>query len=213
MRAAAWLSLGLLLLGTTSARAEEVRLDLDPGRGVILSGLPATLSSDEVRKHLTTGLTTTFVFRFEPQRRDDPAGARVEVRYELWDEVFHVDVLTADGRSRQSVVPSFEELSAWWDQLSLLVMTLDAHRTAQSAVRVVLDVIPFSQAERDDTERWFSETVGAAARSGSEETDRSPNDREESLGRVLSVMIATSIQRRALTSYEWALELPGERSP
>ncbi len=84
---------------------------------------------------------------------------------------------------------------------------------AERRTRVVLDVVPFSQAERDDTERWFSEVIGAAARSGEEETERSPDDREESLGRVLSVMIATSIQRRALTSYQWTLELPGGPSP
>jgi hypothetical protein len=207
------LALGLLLVAPSLARADGVRLDLDAERGVILSSLPPILAEDEVRKHLTTGLTTTFLFRLEPQPRGVAAGARVEVRYELWDEVFQVRVLTADGRSESIALPSFEKLASWWQQLSLLVMELDTPRTAARDVRVVLDVIPFSQAERDDTERWFSETLGAAARSGAEETDRSLEDQEESLGRVLSVMIATSIQRRALTSYQWNLQLPGERSP
>ncbi len=207
------LPLVLLLLGAAPVPGGDVKLELEPERGVVLSGLPPILAEDEVRKQLTTGLTTTFLFRFAPPRRDDPAGARIEVRYELWDEVFHLSVLTADGRSEGEVLSSFEELAAWWRELRVLVMRLETMRALEPEVRLVLDVIPFSQAERDDTERWFSETIGAAARSGDEESDRSPDDREESLGRVLSVMIATSIQRRALTSYEWALRLPGESPP
>ena len=207
------LPLGLLLLAPSPAPADPPRLDLDPERGMVLAGLPPILAEEEVRKHLTTGLTTTFLFRLEPQRREVAAGARVEVRYELWDEVFHVAVLSADGRLERRVVPSFEQLSVWWQELGLPVMRLGAGRATEREVRVVLDVIPFSQAERDDTERWFSEVIGAAAESGGEETARSPDDREESLGHVLSVMIATSIQRRALTSYQWTLELPGDRSP
>ncbi len=214
MRAATWLPLGLLLLASSPAAADAVRLDLDPARGVVLSGLPPILAEEEVRRHLTTGLTTTLLFRLEPQWQVAPAGARIEVRYELWDEVFQVAVLTADGQSQQMLVPSFEELNTWWQQVGLVVLGPHAQQsTAERHVRLVLDVIPFSQAERDDTKRWFSETIGAAAQSAAEETDRSPDDREESLGRVLSVMIATSIQRRALTSYEWTLQLPGDRSP
>ena len=213
MRRAPWLPLGLALLASLAAAAERPRLDLDPGRGVVLSGLPPILAEPEVRGHLTTGLTTTLLFRLVPQRRDGPAGARIEVRYELWDEVFHVSVLTADGRFERQILSSIEELDAWWRRLGLLVLPSAPARGAERNVRLVLDVIPFSQAERDDTERWFSETIGATARSITEEAERAPDDREESLGRVLSVMIATSIQRRALTSYEWALQLPGDGSP
>lgn len=213
MRAVSWLPLGLVLLTTSTATAGTVRLDLDPEGGVVLSGLPPILAEEGVRRHLTTGLTTTLLFRLEPHGRTAPAGARIEVRYDLWDELFHVAVLTADGRSRGMVVPSFEALDTWWQEVDLLVLGPEATKRAQRNVRLVLDVIPFSQAERDDTKRWFSETIGAAAQSGVEEAERSPDDREESLGRVLSLMIATSIQRRALTSYEWALQLPGDRSP
>lgn len=195
------------------AAAETVQLDLGPERNVILSGLPPILADEEVRDQLTTGLTTTLLFRFEPRRREGTAGARVEVRYELWDEEFHVAVLTVDGRLERRVLSSFEELSAWWSGLGLRVMDEEAWRSSGRSVRLVLDVIPFSQAERDDTERWFSEVIGAAARSGGEETDRSPDDREESLGNVLSVLIATSIQRRALTSYRWPVAVPRSPSP
>lgn len=206
------LLIGLFLLASLPAVGDPVGLDFEPERGIVLSGLPPLLADDEVRTQLTTGLTTTFLFRIEPKVPDVPTGARVEVRYELWDEVFHVAVLTADGQLERIVVPSFEELGTWWSQLDLLVMGLEA-RPEGHRLRMVLDVVPFSQAERDDTERWFSEVIGAAARSGREEVDRSPDDREESLGSVLSVLIATSIQRRALTSYHWTLDLPGDRSP
>ena len=212
MRAVRWLPLGLLLLAPAAATG-EVRLDLEPERGMVLSRLPPILVDEEVHRHLTTGLTTTLLFRLEPQPRAAPAGARVEVRYELWDEVFHVTVLTADGRSERMILPGFEELDRWWRRAGLTVLGPESVGGVGGTVRLVLDVIPFSQAERDDTERWFSETIGAAAGGDAEEANRSPDDREESLARVLSVMIATSIQRRALTSYEWTLELPGERSP
>lgn len=213
MRAVRRLWLGLVLLLPTAVAADAVRLDLDPERGVVLSGLPPILGEGELRRHLTTGLTTTLLFRLEPQFRAAAAGARVEVRYELWDEVFHVAVLTADGRVERLILPSLEALDGWWQRLGLLVLEPRALTGAARDVRLVLDVIPFSQAERDDTERWFSETIGAAVTGDAEEAERSPDDREESLARVLSVMIATSIQRRALTSYEWTLELPEGRSP
>ena len=213
MRAVRWQPLVLLVLLASSAAADETRLVRDAEGGVVLSGLPPVLADEEVRKHLTTGLTTTLLLHLDPPLRAAPAGARIEVRYELWDEVFHVAVLTADGRAERVVLAGLEELDDWWRHLGLLVLGPQAAPGATRSVRLVLDVIPFSQAERDDTERWFSETIGAAARSGGEEADRSPDDREESLARVLSVMIATSIQRRALTSYEWVLDLPGEGSP
>jgi len=213
MRLVAWLLVGLLMANLSPALAEAVRLELGPEGGVVLSGLPPILAEEEVRTHLKTGLTTTFLFRVEPRQRKVVAGARIEVRYELWDEVFHVAVLTPGNRPEVRVIPTAEELSAWWRQLALVLMQREARLSTGREVRIVLDVIPFSQAESDDTERWFSEVIGAAARTGGEETDRSPDDREESLGRVLSVMIATSIQRRALTSYEWPLQLPREPSP
>jgi hypothetical protein len=208
VRSVPWLPLALALFASPATAAGGPRLTADAERGVVLSGLPPILAEPEVRSHLMTGLTTTLLFRLDPQWRAVPAGARVEVRYELWDEVFHVAVLTADGRAERMVVSSFEELDSWWRQVGLVVLASDARTGGDGAVRLVLDVIPFSQAERDDTKRWFSETIGATARSINDEAERAPDEREESLGRVLSVMIATSIQRRALTSYEWALQLP-----
>ena len=116
--------------------AGNVRLELDPARGVVLSGLPPILVEEEVRRHLTTGLTTTFLFRLEPQAQLAPAGARIEVRYELWDEVFHVTALTADGRLEQMVMSSLDELDSWWRKVGLLVLQDEARRrTTQRYVR------------------------------------------------------------------------------
>lgn len=201
------------LLVPLAAGDQAVHLAHEAEEGVVLSGLPPILADDEVRAQLETGLTTTLLFHLEPRDRDAPTGARVEIRYELWDEVFHVAAVTADGRLERSVLASFEDLGEWWSRLKLVVVAPGTSWRAGRRARVVLDVVPFSQAERDDTERWFSEVIAAAAGSGREEVDRSPDDREESLGSVLSVLIATSIQRRALTTYQWAVQLPEEGSP
>ena len=84
---------------------------------------------------------------------------------------------------------------------------------APNTARVILEVVPFSHSEQLDTRRWFEESVQRAEQDKNEGISRSAEGGDESLGRVFSVLIATSIRRRAVTSYRWDVDWPGRSSP
>lgn len=65
--------------------------------GAVTVTLPlSVLQSAEVKKHLTSGLTTAFVITVVNGRNE--GGARLTVRYELWEEKYFVSVFDAAGR-------------------------------------------------------------------------------------------------------------------
>lgn len=192
------------------------RIEVGQEDHLILTALPGILSEEKVRPHLTTGLTTTFLFRVTVVSGGGRllGGGRVEIRYEPWDEVYQVAVLGIDGRLRLQTMASFPELTAWWKALRLRV--LDARHADLSGARearITVAVVPFSQAEGDDTRRWFSESLNRASRSSTEEIAHSAEDGPEPLSRALNLLIATSIQHRALLSYRWNVALAVERQP
>ena len=205
MRAAAarWVFLLLLVAARVSALSAPA---IEPVReGLALARLPPVLADEEVRKQLATGLTTSFVFEATAR---DAAGrkvrgaARVDVRYELWDEVYIVSRIDASGRAVRATFPSFERLSEWWREARLVVIRPPASGSARS-VEVRLRVIPFSQAEQLETQRWFSQAL-SAEKSGS----AGAVSEDLSLSQMLNLLIATSIGRAPLIDFEWKLPLP-----
>ena len=202
-----WLLLPLLLASTLEA-AEMPRIEEGLGSQLLLSGLPPILRDDAVKEHLTTGLTTTLQFRLGAGGKT-LGGARVEIRYDLWDEDFLVTAAGIDGRVQRHRAPSFESLEQWWQALRLPI--LDRSRLSEplpGRLRVTADVVPFSQSEQDDTRRWFSESVDQARRSGTDEVGRAAEDRTETLSQTFTLLLATSIQRRAIVSYPWMVTIP-----
>jgi len=78
--------------------------------------LPANiLRNDEVHKHLTSGLTTIFLLNV------NDSGARVEIRYDLWDEKFLVTTIDSERTVRKTSIDSFEHLAEWWSRTPLRV--------------------------------------------------------------------------------------------
>lgn len=178
--------------------------------GLTLSRLPAVLNEGEVRKQLATGLTTSFVF--ETTARDargvkTKGGARIDVRYELWDEVYIATRIDASGRAQKTVLPSFEKLGEWWREARLVVIRPPAAGSARS-VQVRLRVIPFSQAEQLDAQRWFSQALSAEKSGSAGALSEAVEDQPESLNQVLGLLMATSIGRPALLQYQWNLQIP-----
>ena len=174
--------------------------------GLMLGSPPPILSQASVREHLGTGLTTTFVFRVTG--RDTRGGkvegaAQVEIRYELWDEIYKLTAFGADGRLERSDLASFEELEAHWRGLEL---TLNPAAMGAPRLRVTLDVIPFSRGEQRDTQRWFSESMDRAG-GNAEQAGQVSDERPEALGEVLHLLMATSIQRRSVQTYSWQVPL------
>lgn len=177
---------------------------------LVVSDLPQVLNRPEVKGHLTTGLTTSFVLRVtavDPSGRKLRGAGRVDVRYEPWDEVFLTHRLGADRKNLRETVASYDRLLSWWQGLSMPVLASAGGGPPSSAwdVRIDVDVIPFSQSEQRDTQRWFSDSVGgtppapSSSGSGGEVTPAG----ERSLGGVLDLLIATSIKRRSLVTYTW----------
>lgn len=174
---------------------------------LVVSGLPDVLSRPEVRPHLTTGLTTTFLVRVtagdETGRKVKGAG-RADVRWELWDEVFVTAALGAAGPARSESLPSFERLVGWWRGLEIPVAA-GLSPGGRWQVKVEVSVVPFSRSEQRDAQRWFSNTLGE----GERPNPRPPSsDASQEAGRpspngLLDLLIVTSIKRPNLATYVW----------
>lgn len=201
----------------STALAQAPRLDVakatEGQEHWVVSRLPPILDDDEMRHQLDTGLTTSLVFRLtwrDRQGKKIEGGARAQIRYELWDELYEVAVLDGEGRLQRAQLPTFEALEVWWAELRIVVLVtaptaeLRDPRFRPSA-RLSVDVVPFSRAEQQDTQRWFSESLEKAGRGNTEEVARSVEEPEK-LSRVLGLLMATSIQRRAILTHRWSLE-------
>ena len=193
---------GLLLAAAAVHGAQGPSYAIGRDRTLSVSALPEVLSRPEVRPHLTTGLTTSFVVvkaAAEPGRKVRGA-ARIDVRWEPWDEVFLTTAVGADGRVRRDTHRSFEALAGWWQSLELPVAL--ALPLGSWEVRVDLSVIPFSRSEQRDAQRWFSSAPGdGAGGAAGESATTSPG--ESRLNGVVDLLIATSIQRRSIVRYAW----------
>lgn len=177
---------------------------------LVVSGLPDVLSRPEVRPHLTTGLTTTFIVRVtasdETGSKAKGAG-RVDIRWELWDEVFMTSALGGAGRVKPEALPSFERLVAWWRGLEIPVAAGLAPG-GRWQVKVEVSVVPFSRSEQRDAQRWFSDSLGEDARAAprAQAPDQAPVgeiDPGSASNGLLDLLIVTSIKRPNLATYVW----------
>jgi hypothetical protein len=211
-RPAASLPLLLLLAASRLSGAEPPALERSPGSWLVLTRLPPVLAGQEVRKHLETGLTTTLAFhaRTTGAGGKTEGAARVDVRYELWDEVYLVTRADVSGSVQRATFSSFEQLARWWRDLRLAILEAPPPGPAPGAVEVRLRVIPFSQSEQLDAQRWFSRALAAEEPGGAGPVSQATEDRPETFRDLLNLLIATSLRRPALIEYEWALAVPPE---
>jgi hypothetical protein len=211
-RTVAWWALLLLLLLLAAAPLGAAQAPaVEGGReGIVLFHLPPILGEEEVRKQLGTGLTTSFAF--EATARNAAGGkvkgaARVDVRYDLWDEIYIVTRIDATGHAARVTLPSFERLAEGWRDARLVLIRGPA-ATGLASVEVALRVIPFSQAEQLDTQRWFSQALSAEKSGSAGAVSEAVEDQPESFGQVINLLMATSIGRPALLEYSWRLPVP-----
>src|SRR6185369_16870082 len=173
---------------------------------LVVSGLPDILSRPEVRPHLSTGLTKTFALRVTATDETGArtrGGCRIDVRWEPWDEVFLTAALGADGRARRESVPSLNRLVAWWHGLEIPAAT-GLSPVGRWQVHVEVSVIPFSASEQRDTQRWFSDSLDQAPPPPGANPQEQPAPRQAPAnGGVLDLLIATSIKRHSLISFNW----------
>jgi hypothetical protein len=160
-----------------------------PG-GVAAVALPASyLQEAAIRKQLASGLTTVFVIIARESGSANAGGARIEVRYDLWDEVWLAKKVEFDGRTDRQRIASFDALMQWWH----LPVRFFSSTAVHTALNVELRVLPFSAAEEQDAREWISKSGGVAAPSGA--------------GSFVQTLIATTITARPITTYRWNVDL------
>jgi len=142
-------------------------------------------------------------------------GGTITVRWEPWDEAYLVAAAGAAGSGaiRRESLPSFDRLQSWWGDLRIPVLDSKALvRQTAWQVKVSVHLVPFSESERQDTQRWFSESLGGGQRSNAQDASAAA---KHSTGpsMVLDLWAASSIRRRSLVSYDWTLQLRPSRGP
>jgi hypothetical protein len=185
----------------------DPRIAADGEGRLIISRLPAILHDEELKRHLDSGLTTSFVFQLRRQGLAEPGAARVDIRLELWDEVYLVTLIDGEGRVERSQLASPQGLNEWWSDAEI-VLSAPAAEDASfgSEARVSLAVVPFSQAELVDTQKWLTESIGQAR--GGTRAGRGSGG-----SRAVGALIATSMQRRAVRSMTWNLAIVRREEP
>lgn len=176
----------VLLLFALAARAQP-RPSFTVQGGVVSAALPSSvLQNASVQKQLGSGLTTTFLIVAREAKR--VTGVRLEVRYDLWDEVWLVKRVEFDGKSDRQRLASREALEKWWrTPVRLLPATAD-----RIALQVDLSVLPFSAAEEEDARQWITKSGGVGTGAG---------------GGIVDALIGTTISAKPITSFRWNVDL------
>ena len=171
----------LLLLMATATFAAEKRPVVTLNGERVLASLPDTILKDaRVRSRLESALTTTFILK-----TSSGGASRIEIRYDLWDEVYRV---RRDRAARQEVAKA--QLESWWQT------PIDVGRAGERrAVDVELIVLPFSAAEEKDARQWLSKSGGA----GTPAADPSS---------IVDVLIGTTLTAKPIVSFRWSVEIP-----
>ena len=178
----------LLLASIARAQQPALGFAVQPG-GVIAATLPLSILKDaSVRKQLHSGLTTTFLFVARQRDTRILSGARIEIRYDLWDEVWIVQKIEHDRKSERQRLTSLDALEKWW-RTPLRMMATKASRVA---LQIDLSVLPFSAAEEADARQWITKSGGVGTSSDAG---------------LVDALIGTTISARPLTSYRWNVEL------
>jgi hypothetical protein len=204
-----WAALVLLALASRLVAINQAPAVEMAREGIAISRLPPILGDEEVRKQLGTGLTTSFAFQASARGTAGKVrgGARVDVRYDLWDEVYIVTRIDTTGHAAKVSLPSFERLAEWWREARLVVIRAPAAAGVLVA-EIDLRVIPFSQAEQLDAQRWFSQALSAEKSGGAGAVSDAVEDQPESFSQVINLLMATSIGRPALLESRWKLPVP-----
>ena len=189
----------IVLLAATPMEAADRPVALARPDGGIPVTLPVDLlSRRDIARQLNSGLTTTFAISAMGGTRR--GGARIEVRYEPWDEVYFVTARGIDLKVRSVKLVSLERLKAWWREAALPALT---NAVGVGKVDVSIEVLPFSIEEQEETQQWLTRSLGEAHRQ--ESLDPGEVVGSPGAASVLDVLIGTSIQRRPILRYRWSV--------
>jgi hypothetical protein len=202
-----WLLVSLLLARGHAVSAAEPPSLVKSSSGLTLLLHPGVLELPEVRRHLDTGLTTSFVF--EAILRDPRSGRRtstavIDVRWDPWEEHYLLHVRNAVGRDERLRLAGFDPLLRWWGACRIELFDRPPGRdTVRSRLR--LTIVPFSSGEARDTRQWFEKSLSDG--SAAEDAGAKTSDQGDPLRSLLSTLIATSISRRSVLEFEWWISI------
>lgn len=182
-------ALALLLLPGIAGAAPTPSFIAHPGRVVGAVLPPALLQERDVAKQLASGLTTTFVLVAQQRDAKRRGAAQIEVRFDLWEEVWLVRRIEFDGKEERQRLASREALEKWWSS----PVRLFAASGARVFLNVTFSVLPFSAAEEEDVRQWISKSGGVTDASGS-----SP---------LVAALIGTTLAAKPIRSYRWQAEV------
>ena len=188
-----------LLVALAMQAAEPRPAALLTRSGILTLTLPADLlRNSEVKEQLTSGLTTVFVIAASARDRSGShgGGARIEVRYQLWEEKYLVAVIEATGVERKLTFDSEAALATWWKSDPIAAFAPRSYE-GPIEVKVTLRMLPFSAQEQNDTRRWLSRTLSASGAGHDDAAERAAG--------VLRIIVQTSIQRRPLLERTWSV--------
>lgn len=184
------LLVSLFLLATPAVAQDRPTVSALPGGAVGVAFPVSILQRADVRKQLAGGLTTTFLIT--ARAGEAKSIARVEVRYDLWDEIYHVRRVDFDARVERQRFTA-EQLEKWWRTTPIRILA-----TSEDAIRLQIEmsVLPFSAAEEEDARQWLTKSggVGSASRGA-----RSPG--------LVDVLIGTTIQAKPLLTFQWTVDV------
>ena len=176
----------IFLANAAIAAAPQPTFVAQPGRVVAVT-LPATLLAEKtVQRQLASGLTTTFVLRSQ-WGGGAPAAAKLEIRYDVWEETWRVRRIEFDGHESRDVLPSKDALEKWWSAPTRIL----AANSDRIALRLTLTALPFSAAEAEDARQWIAKSKGAT-QSGSP---------------LVSALIGTTLDAKPIQSWQWRTEI------
>jgi len=178
-----------LLLLPAAVEAQTKPAFLAQSGRVVATVLPASvLSEHDVSRQLGSGLTTTFIVTARHRDSDHRGVARIEIRFDLWDEVWLVRRIEFDGKEDRQRIPSRETLETWWST----PLRIFGAATDRVLLNVTLTVLPFSVAEGEDARQWIAKSGGLTGEGGSP---------------LVSALIGTTFNARPLRSYRWSAEV------
>jgi hypothetical protein len=161
-----------------------------PGR-IAAVVLPAAVLSDrDVHDQLGSGLTTTFLLTARQRGAGESGAAHIEIRFDLWDDVWLVRRIEFDGKEERLRIPSRQLLDQWW---STPVRFFGA-AAGRVMLTVTLTVLPFSVAEGKDAREWMAKSAGASAA----EPRSSP---------FVTALIGTTLNAKPIRSYRWTANI------
>jgi hypothetical protein len=158
------------------------------------------LRERDIAHQLTSGLTTVFIVAVDAVDRNgrSAGGARLDVRLDLWEEAYLVTVTDGAAQQRKLRFATEAELVRWWNETPVTVIRPQTFAPVVE-VSVRLTMLPFSNQEQMNTQKWLARTLSESRGPGGESM---PTQSSE----ILRMIVESSVKRRPLLERRWKVQ-------